>query len=62
MLRFPQVVRLTDKEKRGTKIRGNIKWFSGLDNDRHYCVGHRKLITFGCKLQVINLLLVKEKF
>lgn len=44
LLRFPQVVRLTDKEKRGTKIRGNSKWFSVLDNDRgmgnhdHFCL------------------------
>ena len=38
------MVRLTDKEKRGTKIRGNSKWFSVLDNDRgmgnhdHFCL------------------------
>lgn len=42
MLRFPQVVRLTDNKKRGTKIRVNNKWFSGLDNERHYYVGHGK--------------------
>ena len=42
MLSFPQVVGLTDTEKRGTKIKGNNKWFSGLDNERHYCVGNGK--------------------
>lgn len=43
LLRLPQVVRPRDKEKRGPKIRGNSEWLSGLDNDRHYCVGHGKL-------------------
>lgn len=31
------------EEKRGTKVRGNNHWFSGVDNERHYCVGHGKL-------------------
>lgn len=42
LLRSPQVVRLIDEEKRGTKMRRNNKWFSGLDNERHFCVGHGK--------------------